>query len=292
MQTGRLAKDCRSVGQLVAPGFLVALLLTSCSSNLLQPSGASADEVEALERQIVELQKRATVGEVEVRRLEREVARLEAELAATRSPSESTPPVEHVATGTAVNPQVTDFRQPDVEESDLEPPPIVEETLTETAAPPSGPPAASEAVAAPGASANTEVAARTEATGVITEEAQSLYDAGYTLFHRKSYDAAEDRFQRYVELYPTTGLADNAMFWVGESRYARGDFDAALEAFSATVESFPQGNKVADALFKAGRCLENLAELDQARSTYREVERSYPGTAASAQARERLAAMN
>ena len=241
---------------------LVSWLVLGCSSGLIGSSGSSANEVETLKRRIVELQRRATVGEVEVARLEREVARLEAELARARSeaaaPPSPPPPIDPVGPG---------LIQPDIEESDLEEPPMAAEPPGSAVAPP--PPASPTRPA----------------------EAQALYDEGYTLFHQQSYSDAEARFQRYIDLYPQTDLADNAQFWIGESRYARRDYRSALEAFSATVERFPHGNKVADALFKAGRCLETLGEIDRARSTYQEVARRYPGSAASAQARERLASL-
>ncbi len=90
------------------------------------------------------------------------------------------------------------------------------------------------------------------------EDPQVLDDRGYTLFHQKSYDLAEASFRTFLARFPTSDLADNALFWIGESHYAKGDYPAALAAFAETVARFPQGNKVSDALLKAGRCLEQL----------------------------------
>ncbi len=118
---------------------------------------------------------------------------------------------------------------------------------------------------------------------------QALYDRGYTLYHQGHYADAEASFQRFLEGNPTSELADNAQYWIGECRYARDDLRGALDAFRRTVESFPQGNKVADALLKAGQCLEGLGQKDDARASYREVAKRFPGSAAGAVAEERLA---
>ena len=259
-------------------GLLGLVSLVGCSSGGLIPTpGASAAREAELERQIVELKKEATVGRIEVARLEREVARLKAELARTRpaASSGSTTVAERPVIVSEPAPAPVE-RQPEIEEIDLEDPPPVATPTTAGGPPP--PPTGS--VVAP---SSVPVAA--------SAEAQRLYDEAYTLFHQQDYPRAEEGFRRYVELYPETELADNALFWVGESRYARGDYTGALAAFSDTVERFPQGNKVGDALLKAGKCLEALNDEEQARATYEEVARRYPGSAASAQALERLEAL-
>lgn len=263
----RLSGPCRA-----ALGIL-GLVSLGCSSGLIPTPGPSAAEVAQLERQVVELKKQATVGRIEVARLEREVARLRAELAQARQAPvrESAEPRSVVVAEPLRDPVEP---EPEIEEIDLEEPPQL--SAGETSPPPSSAP--------PGEpSAPAQVAA--------SAEAQDLYDEAYTLFHQEDYRQAEERFQRYVELYPHTELADNALFWIGESLYARGDFTAALAAFSDTVERFPRGNKVGDALLKAGKCLEELNDEEQAKATYEEVARRYPGSAASAQALERLEAL-
>lgn len=263
----------------------VAIALGGCSSNsLIRPSGPSAAEIEELRYRNVELQKQATVGRVEMTRLQREVAELEAELEALRQsmgPRTPTPmpdPLSGTASGstTAAEPAVT--ADPEIEEIDLEDEPIIAKPIVET--PPTPHPVQVPTAATP------QPGSATPST-----EAQSLYDEGYTLFHQNNYTEAEARFQRFVDRYPETELADNALFWIGETRYARGDFSSALEAFTNTVERFPQGNKVADALLKAGKCLETLGDQEQALATYQEVTRRYPGTAAAAQAADKLDAL-
>ncbi len=265
---------------------LVLTPIAGCSSSsLIRPQGPSAAEIEALERRNVELQKQATVGEIEMRRLQREVARLEAELEAVMRPS--TAQTLPSAPEQIYSPPVA--AEPEIEEIDLEEEPMAAISVEPTQVP------SRQLEAAPSSPESNSVpptGPRSAPTASIpSSEAQALYDQGYTLFHQRSYEEAESRFQSFVDRYPETELADNALFWIGETRYARGDFSAALEAFTATVERFPQGNKVADALLKAGKCLETLGEPEQAVATYRELTRRYAGTAAAAQAADRLDAV-
>ena len=251
------------------------LLVLGCAGGAARSPGPDVGE---LRRQIVELQRQARVDEVEIARLREEIAALEKDLLRA---SEAAPG------GTAVRdatdrPAVADAAPPeDLEAGD---PiglgsPIEETELEESDAPPAATPPPAEPPPAE------------EVPPAATEEALGLYDEGYTLFHQKRYDEAEERFRRYLTLYPETELADNAQFWIGESHYARGAFAAALEAFTATVERYPRGNKVADALLKAGKCLEELGRQEEARQTYHEITDRFPSSSAAAAARERLEAL-
>ncbi len=259
------------------------LLATACSSGLLGTPQTHPGEVEELKRRVVELQRRATVAELEGARLKREIVRLEAELEKTSRETGKPLAAEPLAAAVEAEPTAP---------SAIGLGQVIEETdLEETPADPvATDPVATDPVAAEPVAPDVDTSAEEDlaATTVPTAQAQALYDDGYGLFHQQRYADAEARFRRYVKLYPRTDLADNALFWIGECRYARGDFSAALEAFSGTVERYPHGNKISDALFKAGKCLESLGDTGQARSTYEEVARRYPSSAAAAQARDRL----
>lgn len=269
-------KHRRTPGRFLTAGLFC--LAAACASVQAQPPKSDSAEVAALKRRVVELQRRATVGEVEVARLRQEIARLEQELQAARrgmaadpsSRAATRPVIEDVATGPIV---VADG----IEESELE-----EEVIADSNA-------GREAGQTAGEGGPPPVA--DSPRSAQPPEALSVYDDGYTLFHQKRYGEAEERFRRYLALYPDSELADNAQFWIGECHYARNDYAAALDAFSATVERYPQGNKVADALLKAGKSLEALGHVDQARQTYHEVTDRFPSSAAAVIARERLAVL-
>lgn len=233
---------------------LVFVGLTGCAS---LPMGDQKEaEIAALKQQLVEVRKNALVGELEVARLKEELSKAKAALRGAEE-------------------ELNRRRRDDTLRGDPSAPPMprreVDQAELEDETPP--PPLAPTGPAA------------------ADVDPQELYDRGYTLFHQKSYALAESTFRRFLDQFPGSDLADNALFWIGESHYAQGDYTRALQAFAETVARFPQGNKIADALLKAGRCLEALGRLEEAVSTYREVLERFPGSVAATGAQERLGAL-
>lgn len=237
---------------------LLCCLSVGCSPALFSPVEEPEPESEEMKARILELQKQARVSEVELERLRRQVADLEARLSGmdgSRPGDPSMPPTP------VLNDELTgdgDSDEP-IESSDILPP----------------------------ASARPEAVSSTR----LPADAQEMYDRGYTFYHQSLYVDAESAFQQFVSAHPSSELADNALYWIGESRFARADYRGALAAFRETLDRYPEGNKVPDALLKAADCLARIGDVDGARATYDEVVRLYPASAAAVSAQERRAAL-
>jgi tol-pal system protein YbgF len=261
------------------PALLAALLAAGCVSSTRGVSGAPVEPTRSVDARLAELERQAKVAEVEVRRLRVQVAELEAALesgsssvnAAPRYPSGAVSPPEPP-------PAVVGGAHSEVESSDL----VLEGHRPLEGAVRTRPPGLGAAAMPESTSAGAEVARPVDA------EAQALYDRGYTLYHQERYVDAETTFQRFLQANGDTDLADNALYWIGESRFARSDWRGALAAFDETAERFPDGNKVPDALLKAGECLVRLGDRERARASFEEVLRRFPASAAAERARERL----
>ncbi len=274
--------------------FFLSLPLVACTMlPTPQQSSEREEELAELKRRVVELQQQAAVSEVEMARLKDRLAELEGRPVARRQPSR--PPASETRTEVTAPPAEPDRPSDDEQRAatDESPPAgISGEDLDVEAVPvePSRPPE-------PAPSRPTErpepVPAQGEgpltASEVVSPEARALYDEGFTHFHEGRYVDAETTFQRYLQRFPRTELADNASFWIGEARLQRQDVRGALSAFRQTVERYPQGNKIADALLKAGECLESLGDAESARLSYQEIVERFPNTAASEVARARMA---
>ncbi len=242
-------------GALAAIG-LLAMTWAACASNPFRRSGErKTDDSEALKARLVEVERQLRVQEVELGRLQDRVAVLEGSgsgrqrLATPPAAGVTPPPV--VASGGLEDGVRGAGRAGAIEEGDLTP----------------------------------TVAAST----ALTAEAQGVYDRGLQLYQAGQYAESEETFRRFLARWADTELADNAAYWIGESRWARQDWQGALAAFQEAVERQPGGNKVPDALLKAGKCLEKLGDPVGARDLYDEVVRRFPGTAAAAAAEERRA---
>ncbi|MCH9648502.1 MAG: tol-pal system protein YbgF [Deltaproteobacteria bacterium] len=270
--TGPKVMSFKALAGAVLPGAVLVCSLLGCSGSLLPARDDSSVTIDELKRRVLDLQRQATINEVEIARLRQRVAEVEARPQAhVRSSGEQ--PLETLVSETG---PIEPYRPPEIEEVDLDPVRYAEPVLS-----------GEQPGANPGAAEGEEVSALV----AVTEQGQQLYDRGYSLYHQGRFVDAEAELRSFLASYADTDLADNAQYWIGESRYARKDFPGALAAFRETVERFPGGNKVPDALVKAGQCFEAQGDLDSALETYREVVQRYPQSAAAARAAERARAL-
>jgi tol-pal system protein YbgF len=232
----------------------VSLLAVGCSSFSSSPDGDVSDDLDQLKSRVLELQQRAAMDEIEIRRLGERVEELET---GGRAPS---PRTESTARGIGEEDLVPIQPRVGIESSDLG------DDL--------------------GAGAETSLAK--PGSQRVTADAQALYDSGYTLYHQGRYLDAEEAFTAFLASWSQTDLGDNAQYWIGESRLGRGESASALAAFRETVSRYPESNKAPDALYKVGRVLESLGDLDGARREYQAVASRYPGTAAARSAADHL----
>jgi tol-pal system protein YbgF len=270
---------------------LAALGLVGCSTlaggsseRVAQPEAQSRDVADA---RTLELQRQAARAEAEIRLLRRHLAALQVEVERLAAAAER----EGASSGGAVAfPPPTGVVSPGrFESTELEPMQVTPRSEViepeVTAAPPAPEVIEPEVTAVPPPLATGTVERE---TAPVPLAAQAIYDRGYTLYHQGRYVDAESSFQRFLQAHADTGLADNARFWIGESRFARGDFMSALLAYQEVLDHHPTGNKVADALLKSGDCLLELDNAEGARQRYEEVARRFPGSAAAVMAEERL----
>src|SRR5262245_41012228 len=61
--------------------------------------------------------------------------------------------------------------------------------------------------------------------------AEQLFAAAYGDYSRGNYPLALDEFRQYVETYPSSELADNAQYWIGEILYAQKKLPVAVVEF-------------------------------------------------------------
>lgn len=117
---------------------------------------------------------------------------------------------------------------------------------------------------------------------------QSLYNSAYNDYLKGSYDLALREFQEYLANFPTTDLADNATYWIGECYYRQRRFRQAVEQFDLVLERYPRSDKVAAATLKKGYAHLELGERSQGVVQLRHVIRQYPTSDEANLARQRL----
>jgi len=124
-----------------------------------------------------------------------------------------------------------------------------------------------------------------------SEAEKEAYDKAFQAMKELRYaDAAED-FQSFLDQYPNSEYADNAVYWLGESYYVTRNYDIALEAFERLMHDYPDSPKVPDALLKIGYTHYELKQWDKARAALLQVQQDYPDTTLARLAESRLRSM-
>lgn len=120
------------------------------------------------------------------------------------------------------------------------------------------------------------------------EDPEELYQAARADYGRGSYGLAVAGFQRFLEAFPQSDLADNAQYWIGESFHAQSDFPQALAAFDLVTARWPDGDKAPDAAYKKGLCLLALQRTADGILQLQGVRDRHPDSEAARLARQKL----
>jgi len=107
---------------------------------------------------------------------------------------------------------------------------------------------------------------------------RALYDAAYQDLTRGNHGLAIMGFQEVLTKFPDSELADNALYWIGESYYAQKDYKQAAENFKKTIDTYPKGDKVPAAWLKLGLSRQSLGDKTGARTAYSTLIEKYPAS--------------
>lgn len=118
---------------------------------------------------------------------------------------------------------------------------------------------------------------------------QTLYNRGQDLFLAGKFDEARGVFQALVKSFPSSDLADNALYWEGETYYSEKDFYKAADKFMEVPEKYPAGNKAPDAFLKAGFSYLEAYSDAKAKELFERLMKAYPGSEAAGKAKKAMA---
>jgi len=117
---------------------------------------------------------------------------------------------------------------------------------------------------------------------------QSVYGQAFDALKAGSYSVAIAGFQDFLKQYPTSSLAPNAQYWLGEAHYVNRDFAAAESAFQAVLDKWPSSGKAPDAMLDLGNTQLAQGKTAKGRATLHRVVSQYAGTDAANRAQTRL----
>jgi tol-pal system protein YbgF len=117
---------------------------------------------------------------------------------------------------------------------------------------------------------------------------KAAYQAAFALLKDGQYDRAIGAFGKFLIAYPTSQLAENAQYWLGEAYYVNKSYAEAQAAFQQVVDKYPQSRKRPDALLKIGFCQYELKQWEPAKGTLSQVTAQFSETPAGHLAQQRL----
>jgi tol-pal system protein YbgF len=117
---------------------------------------------------------------------------------------------------------------------------------------------------------------------------QSMYDMAFNALKGSDYPKAINGFKSFVSSYPSSPLASNAQYWLGEAYYVTREYPSAISAFQKVTIDWPDSRKVPDALVKIGFTQSALGRNVDARATLEDVIKRFPGSEAAQLASDRL----
>ena len=133
---------------------------------------------------------------------------------------------------------------------------------------------------------------------VVTSLSQEVrdYEEGFGLYRAGRFRDAIDQFRTFLQNYPSSGYADNALFWIGECQFRLGDFERAVLTFEDVVKRYPDENKVPDALYRQGVALVEIGRkkgeeeiyTPAAREIFERIVTEYPASTRVPEAKKQL----
>ncbi len=107
-------------------------------------------------------------------------------------------------------------------------------------------------------------------------DALQRYKHALTIFQKSDYVKAKRSFTEFLELYPDSIMAANAMYWLGVSNYRMRDYEQAASSFQRLYKQFPDNDKAADGLLNLSDSLNALGKQKEACSTLEQLRNVYP----------------
>lgn len=131
-------------------------------------------------------------------------------------------------------------------------------------------------------------AASQKQTPVQVADIAESYRQAIILFGQGKNAEARAVFQQVFDADPGGSLADNALFWIGETYYATGDFTTAMRYYERVIREYAEQNKAPDAMLKLGMAYVKTGDLAMAQRTFEECVQKYPYSSAASSAKQEL----
>ena len=143
-------------------------------------------------------------------------------------------------------------------------------------------------VTAPTAPAPAPHVAPQPASSTRAADIADAYRNALMLYGKGRHAEARAAFQHIYDADPSGELADNALYWIGETYFAAGDYSNAMRLYSRVTKEYADQNKAPDAMFKMALAYVRTGDLAMAKRTFEDVIQKYPYSTSAAAAKFEL----
>jgi len=123
---------------------------------------------------------------------------------------------------------------------------------------------------------------------IVGAQIADSYRAALMLYGRGKLADSRKAFQQVYDSDPSGELADNALYWIGETYFATNDYTNAIKYFRRVTNDYGDQNKAPDAAYKTGVALEKSGDLQLAKQAFDECIKRYPYSSSAASAKQAL----
>ncbi|MFA6955822.1 MAG: tol-pal system protein YbgF [Thermoanaerobaculia bacterium] len=124
-----------------------------------------------------------------------------------------------------------------------------------------------------------------------SEDPIEVYQSAYRDYQRGNYDLARQGFSDFAKANPQSDLADNAIYWIGETWFSQKKHRDAIAQFDRVINEYPTSDKVPAALLKKGLAYIEMGEKAQGVVQLQYVVHEHPTSREATLARQRLQSM-
>ncbi|MCH9697197.1 MAG: tol-pal system protein YbgF [Gammaproteobacteria bacterium] len=120
------------------------------------------------------------------------------------------------------------------------------------------------------------------------KEIQGNYEKALQTLREGHYEEASVIFEQIATQHPGSELADNALYWLAETRYLDRKFKAADEIFEKIIVNYPESPKVPDAYLKRAYIQFEINRVNTGKRQLQSIIDKFPDSSAAKIAKKRL----
>ena len=115
-----------------------------------------------------------------------------------------------------------------------------------------------------------------QSAAVVSAQIATAYRDAILLYGRNRMGDARGAFQKVFDADPHSELADNALFWIGETYFNSGQYADAMRYYMRVIRDYSDQNKAPDAMFKLALSYEKTGDLELAQKTLQDLIARFP----------------